>query len=386
MYINKWNDEFRKSPNQKVLLMLSGGKDSSACLHILINAGIDVTAIHFTHRWGYSISTNEARKLCGKFNIPLIEVDFSKDFYDAVISYKGGRPCLLCKPQMYKLVIDEVVKNGYGWICIGDNADDRTTIVRCLDYIKNKNDETLYCSTYFGSERGIMLPSGIKVLRPLLDLESLRVEEYLRENGITIDKNHCTGDKYFEYSREGCPIQFNDPGYELTEINMNNLHKYNLLITSFAREKSIKASIHLPSTFIITIPTGYEVDAGRYLESYGLKIDWNINSSQNLNEEVMYLVIKDLDEAIFKDNILEGLFERMFERLELKVKNVQHYECETDLYYTYDLNKCNVSCRYIKNKRLLSINFISEIVLDKMKVSNLVVEIFRTRNYKILNE
>lgn len=89
LYINRWIDDFWKSANKKVLLMLSGGKDSSECLYILINAGIDVTAIHFTHIWGYSISTNEARELFGKFNVLLIEVDFSKDFYDAVIDYKG---------------------------------------------------------------------------------------------------------------------------------------------------------------------------------------------------------------------------------------------------------------------------------------------------------
>lgn len=384
MYENNWIEEFENHSNKRVLLMLSGGKDSSACLHILSKAQVDVTAIHFTHKWGYSLSTEEARNLCAKLNIPLIEVDFSESYYDAVHGYKGGRPCLLCKPKMYELVIEELRKNNYGWVCIGDNANDRTTIVRLMDYIKHKVDENPYCSTYFGSERGIVLPGGVKVLRPLLNLESLQVEQYLKDNGISIRKNHCTGDKYFEYAREGCPVQFHDPGHEITEENMNNLKKYNLLITKFARERNIRASVHLPSTFIITIPIGYEVEAGKYLENEGLKVNWNINNTCKIDKERLLLTLKNMDSAIFNENIQESLFERMFERLEFKIKNKEFHEYDSELNYIYDLGTCNVNCRYIKNMNLLSIDFISDITIDETNVRNLVIEIFRTRNFSLL--
>lgn len=383
MDINKWIEKLENSDNKKVLLMLSGGKDSSACLHILSKAKVDVTAIHFTHKWGYSLSTEEARNLCAKLNVPLLEVDFSQKFYDAIQGYKGGRPCLLCKPQMYEVVIEKLNEGDYGWVCIGDNANDRTTIVRLMDYIKDKKDENQYCSTYFGSERGVVLPRGVQVLRPILDLEALEVEEYLKENDICIRKNHSTGDKYFEYAREGCPVQFHDPGYEITNESINNLKKYNLLIAKFAKERNIRASVHLPSTFIITIPAGFEVEAGKYLESEGLKINWDINDNFKMDKERLCLTIKSLDQSIFNANIQEGLFERMFERLELKVKSKEFHEYSSEKNYIYDLDGCNVSCRYMKNMNILSIDFISNVSIDEMKIRNLVVEIFRTRNFSL---
>lgn len=384
MYTNKWIEEFEKHSNKKVLLMLSGGKDSSASLHMLSKAGVDVTAIHFKHKWGYNLSTEEARRLCKQLNVPLLEIDFSERFYGAVQGYKGGRPCLLCKPKMYEIVIEKLEEGDYGWVCIGDNANDRTTIVRLIDYIQDREGENKYCSTYFGSERGIVLPDGIKVVRPLLDLEAQQVEEYLKDNGISIRKNHSTGDKYFEYAREGCPVQFHDPGHEITEENMENLQKYNLLITEFAKKHNIRASIHLPSTFIITIPRGYETKVGKYLESKGAKINWDINGDFKTNKHRILLTINNLDKAIFDENIQEGLFERMFERLELKIKDKEFHEYDSELNYLYDLDLSNVSCRYIKDMNLLSIDFISDIRIEEKKLENLVLEIFRTRNFEIL--
>lgn len=384
MYENKWLNEFEKNSNKKVLLMLSGGKDSSASLHILSKAGVDVTAIHFKHKWGYNLSTEEARRLCKKLNISLIEIDFSENFYNAIRDYKGGRPCLLCKPKMYEIVIEKLKKGDYGWVCIGDNANDRTTIVRLMDYIKDKDNENKYCSTYFGSERGIVLPDRIKVIRPLLDLEAQQVEEYLENNEISIKKNHSTGDKYFEYAREGCPVQFHDPGYKITEENMDDLQKYNLLITKIAKEYNIRASIHLPSTFIVTIPKGYERKVGEYLESKGAKINWNINSNFKINKHRVLLMIKNLNEAVFNENIQEVLFERMFERLELKIRDKKFYKYNSELNYIYELELANVSCRYIKDINLLSIDFISDIRLNEEKLENLILEIFRTRNFQIL--
>lgn len=386
MYKNKWIEEFSKYDNKKVLLMLSGGKDSSACLHILKTANVDVTAIHFTHKWGSNISTNEARKLCEKLGVKLLEIDFSDSYYNAIRGYKGGRPCLLCKPKMYEIVIEELKKNDYGWVCIGDNANDRTTIVRLLDYIKEANEDNIYCSTYFGSERGIKLPEKTRVLRPLLDLESDEVEEYLKENGIEIKKNNSTGDKYFEYAREGCPIQFHDPGYEITMKNMDNLQKYNSLITEFARENNIRASIHLPSTFVITIPIGFEKKAGEYLEKNGLKVDWAVNGEYNLGKEHTVITIKNIDKEIFNNNIQEKLFNRFFERLEQKIKKCESHKYSNEIEYMYEVSGGTAKFSYREVLGTLSIDVILDKKFETDILSNLVVEIFRRRSFSIMKE
>ena len=206
-------DHILKSINPNVIAMLSGGKDSIASVVMLKKAGVPVTAIHFIHKWGSEIPTNEAKRICKQFDIPLIIYDFTKEFSETVIGYQAGRPCLICKKTMYSILLDYLSSQKYGWLCIGDNANDRTTIARIKDYISNnKLNESLKFNTYWESEMGMVLPASISVVRPLIDLSINEVESFLSQEGIKVKRINSTGDKYFEYHREGCPIQFADIG------------------------------------------------------------------------------------------------------------------------------------------------------------------------------
>ena len=94
---DSWVSTVKNSINPKVLLMLSGGKDSIAAMTKMIEEGIDVHAIHFVHDWGERIPTEEAERTCDLLGVELIKYNFSKEFHDTVIGYTNGRPCLLCK-------------------------------------------------------------------------------------------------------------------------------------------------------------------------------------------------------------------------------------------------------------------------------------------------
>ena len=380
---SNWVDCVSSSENGRVLMMLSGGKDSSAALLVLKELDLDVTAVHFTHAWGYEVSTGEARKLCRELSVPLLEVDFTDEFCAAVANYLGGRPCLLCKPQMYRKVIDIVRQKRFGWVCIGDNANDRTTIARLKDHLGNQGEEDHLCSTYFGSERGVMLPEGVKVLRPLLDLTSMQVEGLLRTKGVSVQNNCSTGDKYFEYSREGCPVQFCDPGYPLTEALMDDLKKYNLIISDFARDRKIKASVHLPSTFIVTIPRGMEAAAGSYLEARGLAINWEVNREcrEIMTRRVLTIKIhngKLLDPAIF-----EILMHRFFERLELRPEFVCQENSADMTRYTYADKDLRVEIAAHPKTNIISYDFMGFPGIEHDTVANLIVEIYRTRQFSV---
>ena len=106
----------KQSNNPKVIAMLSGGKDSIAAVVLLKKGGIDVTAIHFVHKWGTAIPTEEAKRICEEYHIPLIVKDYTQEFCEAVNGYTAGRPCLLCKKQMYKVLLDYLKFNQYGWL------------------------------------------------------------------------------------------------------------------------------------------------------------------------------------------------------------------------------------------------------------------------------
>lgn len=378
----------KNSKNPKVIAMLSGGKDSVAAVLLLKKNGIDVTAIHFIHEWGAAIPTDEAKRICSEYEIPLIIKDYTKEFRDAVNGYTAGRPCLICKKQMYKLLLNYLESGQYGWLCIGDNSNDRTTIARINQYISdNHPEDSLVCSGYFGSEMGIVLPKEMKVIRPLIDMSVKDIERFLEEEKISIKRINSTGDKYFEYHREGCPVQFADIGVELNETLYSELKIYNDAITEFAREKGILASIHMPSTFIITIPRGYEEEAALYLENQGLKVDKQTNSTEISHDKSFQALIFDLDKNLYTTRAYEKIFKRILERLELFNGNIAINDNNGTVICSYSGQESTlkISFDFDDQNAYLIYSFENSSLGRKNKevFDNLILEMFRTRKYKV---
>lgn len=378
----------KKSKNPKVIAMLSGGKDSVAAVLLLKKYGIDVTAIHFIHEWGSAIPTDEAKRICSEYEIPLIIKDYTKEFRDAVNGYTAGRPCLICKKQMYKLLLNYLESGQYGWLCIGDNSNDRTTIARINQYISdNHPEDSLMCSGYFGSEMGIVLPKEMKVIRPLIDMSAKDIERFLEEEKISIKRINSTGDKYFEYHREGCPVQFADIGVELNETLYSELKIYNDAITEFAREKGILASVHMPSTFIITIPRGYEEEAALYLENQGLKVDKQTNSTELSHDKSFQALIFDLDKNLYTTRAYEKIFKRILERLELFNGNIEINDNNGTVICSYSGQESTlkISFDFDDQNAYLIYSFDNSSLGRKNKevFDNLILEMFRTRKYKV---
>ena len=378
----------KNSKNPKVIAMLSGGKDSVAAVLLLKKNGIDVTAIHFIHEWGAAIPTDEAKRICSEYEIPLIIKDYTKEFRDAVNGYTAGRPCLICKKQMYKLLLNYIKSGQYGWLCIGDNSNDRTTIARINQYISdNHPEDSLICSGYFGSEMGIVLPKEMKVIRPLIDMSVKDIERFLEEEKISIKRINSTGDKYFEYHREGCPVQFADIGVELNETLYSELKIYNDAITEFAREKGILAAIHMPSTFIITIPRGYEEEAALYLENQGLKVDKQTNSTELSHGKSFQALIFDLDKNLYTTRAYEKMFKRILERLELFNGNIAINDNNGTVICSYSGQESTlkISFDFDDQNAYLIYSFENSSLGRKNKevFDNLILEMFRTRKYKV---
>ena len=234
---------------------------------------------------------------------------------------------------------------------------------------------------------GIVLPKGMKVIRPLINMTANDVESFLDKERITIKRINSTGDKYFEYHREGCPIQFADIGVKLDENLYSDLKTYNDCITEYARKEGILASIHMPSTFIITIPRGYEKPAADYLKTNGLAVNANVNSSDIPFREEFVGYIYALNRNLLNTNTYEKVFRRFLERLELLGDNIL-INCLEE----------NVICIYKENDVSLEMNFkfdISEATIiysfgkdscgrkDRLIFDNLILEMFRTSKYKI---
>lgn len=372
---------FLNSVNKgKVLIMLSGGKDSCACLHMLKAQKMDITAVHFVHQWGYQIVTDEAKRICKEYEVPLIIYDYSKELLEALKGFKGGRPCILCKEKMYEITLQVAVEKEIDYICIGDNANDTTTIARIRKGINSGLDETLFLNNFLDSD--ISLPRGMKVIRPIIDMTSDEVLQYLEKNDIKIQRVGDTGDKYFEYSREGCPIQFHDPGTEITVSDMEKLRDYNTILSIFARENGIRASIHIPSEFIVTIPKGYEEKARDYLLSVGLPL--KRDEKKTITTKFFYMItMKKLYIEIFHNEVIEYLINRFFERLgvELKIKEVSNSDRTKT--YVYEGETTYANFYILRDIHVVSFILVSNKDYKKDYIENLIIEIFRTINFTI---
>lgn len=235
-------------------------------------------------------------------------------------------------------------------------------------------------------ETMMVLPASISVVRPLIDLSINEVESFLSQEGIKVKRINSTGDKYFEYHREGCPIQFADIGVELDETLFSDLKIYNDAITDFARKNNILASIHMPSTFIITIPTGYETKAIKSLQEKGLHVNELANSS-SVDFQSYHSHIYELNSGLNNSIVYEKIFNRLKERLELFGQCNHIYQ-----------NDNQISCSYKDKNNQLKVYFDFDTLTADIVYSfsdnstarieielfdNLMLELFRTRKYKV---
>lgn len=382
--MNKWWNIVKESSNPNTLLMLSGGKDSIAALVFLKKKKIPVTAIHFFHRWGEDIPSTEAERICRLLGVELIKIDYSEELYSSIESYTDGRPCLICKKQMYSCLDAFLKSHNYGWLAIGDNANDTTTIAR-MKMFDNSFGDNLECSEYFGSEMGIKLPLGMHVLRPLINMSADEVERALSEAQISVKRINSTGDKYFEYHREGCPIQFIDNGYPIDIQTLEKLKEYNAKITEFARANEILASIHIPSTFIVTIPKGYEKKAAQYLTDSGLYVNEEVNFGEKRFFKHISVILELVGTDIRNYKTYRKLFMRLIERLGMSNSTKDEFEVDEKVVCIAFNNDARVTMT-LDNDVVLSLDFVFQQdsrCNSVAYIENLLIEIFRTRKISI---
>lgn len=360
--------------DSKVLLQLSGGKDSIACMILLKEHDVRFEAIHFIHNYGYSLPTSMAKKACDALGVKLNVVDISSEIEDVFLKNRfTGRPCRYCKGIMDRITVNFALTNVYSFICVGDTKDDKTLINRLIKCEGSAN----HISHYFNLS--VFLPNEVSIYRPLLEYDSEDTIRLVISRFPWFKRINDTGDKYFEYSREGCPLQFKDLGAEYSKDLMQNLKYLNTLCGEYASLMGIRASIHLPSEFIVTIPQGYESGCKQYLLTHGAKLRLNPNEYDIL--DINHIIIDlYLNITMRKDDIIEIASNRFIERLGIS----------GDLNFSHKIghmsnNVITVNVISINTDRLLISITSQEPEWELSFIENLCLEIFHTRNFKVLN-
>lgn len=200
----------------KVMLGLSGGVDSAVAAYLLKEQGYEVVAC-FMRNWDAMANNDylgnptinddqcpqekdyqDAEKVAKQLGIPLLRVDFIKEYWDHVFSffieeYQKGRtpnPDILCNKYIkFDAFKDFAKKNGCDYIAMGHYAkkvekDGIFYLAKCFDQNKDQ--------TYFLSQ---INEEQIKyALFPLGDIDKPKVRKIAHKLGLVIaDKKDSTG-------------------------------------------------------------------------------------------------------------------------------------------------------------------------------------------------
>lgn len=370
LIIDEFN--FTSIANSKVLVQLSGGKDSVACLEKMCEHNIQCEAIHFIHDYSYPLPSAEAKRICSEKNIKLHIVDINSEIKNLFLNDFRQRPCRYCKGIMDQITTEFAKHNNFNFICVGDTSDDSMLVNRLCE----TGEKNLFITKYFN--KAVNLPDDIYILRPLIMMGCDDVYAYLKKRGVFVQRVGDTGDKYFEYSREGCPLQFKDFGVPYSLDLMSRLKIYNMHCADFANQRGIRASIHLPSEFIVTIPRGYEAACRNYLISQGcdLKKTYKCNKSQGYH----YSICATIGNELLDLSLLDIAIQRFLEREEL-LKGLSSNLESSPLTYVFEGGKLIVLLDKIMKR--VTLDLYSSEPLELEHIKNVLCEILHQGDIEV---
>ncbi len=190
----------------KVLVALSGGVDSSVCVHLLKQQGYDVHAVVLSMSDVHGDTVDAAKEAAYALDVPLEVVDMRDEFEKNVISYfideyLNGRtpnPCIVCNPKVkFKALVDTADRLGCDFVATGHYArlikkDDTTLLLRGKSL---KRDQSYMLHRLTQRELS-------RLMFPLSDLEKPVVREIAASLGLSCATKPD--------SQENCFIEDND--------------------------------------------------------------------------------------------------------------------------------------------------------------------------------
>lgn len=202
------------SPGERVLVAVSGGKDSLAAWDLLVGLGYDADGLYIGLGIGdYSDTSGRyARDFARERGLRLLEVDLPTDHgFDVPTGARAARrsPCSACGLSKRHLFDAAARDGGYDVVVTGHNLDDEAAVLF---------GNTLHWQTeYLGRQRPV-LPArdGFpRKAKPLVRLTERETAAYCIVSGIDYLVDECpmsAGNKHLGYKEALNDIEVRSPG------------------------------------------------------------------------------------------------------------------------------------------------------------------------------
>jgi len=201
-------------PGERVLVAVSGGKDSLALWDILVDAGYRADGLYLGLGIGdYSdASGRAARAFAAERGLTLIEVDLPHDYgYDIPTGAKAANrvPCSACGLSKRHLFDDAARRGGYDVVATGHNLDDEAAVLF--------GNVLRWQTDYLGRQLPVLpaRPGLPRKVKPLVRLAERETAAYCIVRGIDYLVDECpmaAGNRHLGYKEALNAIEATSPG------------------------------------------------------------------------------------------------------------------------------------------------------------------------------
>ncbi len=225
-------------PQDKVLVAVSGGKDSLAVWDILLDLGYATTGLYIGLGIGeYSdVSKDYARTYAKRRGAELIEVDIVEKYgYDIPDGSKAARraPCSACGLSKRHIFDDVALDGGFDVLVTGHNLDDEAAVLF--------GNVMRWQTEYLGRQRPVLeARDGFpKKVKPLIRLGEREMAAYCVVSGIDYVIDECpmaVGNKHIGYKNLLNDLERQSPGTK-SDFYLSFLRRASALFTPEAEEQ-----------------------------------------------------------------------------------------------------------------------------------------------------
>jgi len=202
------------TPGERVLVAVSGGKDSLALWDLLLRLGYEADGLYLGLGIGdYSAeSTSYARKQADALGRTLIEIDLSTDYgYDIPRAAAATRraPCGACGLSKRHLFNAAALEHGYDVVATGHNLDDEAAVLL--------GNVLRWETAYLGRQHPVLpaAPGFVRKVKPLVRLGERETAAYCVLRRIDYQVEECpmaAGNRHLGYKDVLNTLEERSPG------------------------------------------------------------------------------------------------------------------------------------------------------------------------------